>query len=278
MKLYDKAAQAAEYIRARANINDVTCGVILGTGLSGLREMIEQPIVIAYDDIPYMPSSTVESHAGQLIIGTLHGVRVAAFAGRFHYYEGYSEEEITFGVRVLGLLGAEALFVGSAVGGLQGEQSAGDIALIRDHINLLPINPLRGENDERFGPRFPDMMKSYDELFRQAAHDIAQEENIKLHNAVYVATQGPSLETPAEYQYMNRIGGDVVGMSTVPEVIAARHQGIRVCVLGVISNVCFPLDRLTKTTIEEVLKTVEEAAPKMQLLVSRLIQTTKLFF
>lgn len=273
MKLYDKASEAAAYIRKRSSIQSLTCGVVLGTGLSGLRDMIDQSIVILYDEIPHMPSSTVESHAGELIIGTLGDVHVAAFAGRFHYYEGYSADQITFGIRVLKLLGVESLFIGSAVGGLQGEQEAGDIALVTDHINLLPMNPLRGEHDERFGPRFPDMMQTYDMTLRESAHRIATHHSIKLHDAVYVATQGPSLETPAEYQYMNRIGGDLVGMSTVPEVIVARHMSIRVCVLCVISNVCFPLNRLTETTIDDVIQTVEQAAPKMQLLVSELIQT-----
>ena len=270
MSLYDKIEEAKQFL---APYVDASCsiGIILGTGLGGLTDKIKIRDQVDYSEIPNFPLSTVESHAGKLIFGTLNGVPVVALSGRFHYYEGYSAKELTFPVRVLKAIGVETLIVSNAAGGTREDIEAGDLVLIRDHINLHPDNPLRGPNDERLGPRFPDMLNTYSVELRNKAKAVAEDLGIDLKEGVYAGLQGPNLETPAEYKYINIIGGDLVGMSTVPEVIVARHSGMEVLALSVVSNKCFPIESITETTIEEVLKVVGEASEKTALLVENLV-------
>ena len=240
--------------------------------MGNLTDDIQIETEIAYQDIPHFPISTVKSHQSKLLFGTLAGVPIVAMAGRFHYYEGYSMREVTFPIRVLHLLGIEKLILSNVSGSTNAALEAGDIVFVKDHINLQPENPLRGENDERLGPRFPDMLHTYDPQMLQLAEQIAQQNNIKTHRGIYVALQGPNLETPAEYGFLHRIGGDLVGMSTVPEVIVARHSGLSVFVISVVSNKCFPIEEIQMTTLESVIEIAQKAEPKMRLIVKELLQ------
>lgn len=210
--------------------------IILGSGLGNLVETITDSISIPYKEIPNFPISTVEGHAGELIFGNLSGKYVLAMKGRFHFYEGYSMQQVTFPIRVMSMLGIKNLIVSNAAGGINPQFRTGSIMMITDHINLFPEHPLRGKNMDFFGPRFPDMSCAYDLEFRKIALQIAKENQITLHQGVYVGNQGPTFETPAEYRYFHTIGGDAVGMSTVPEVIVANHCGMRVFALSVITN------------------------------------------
>lgn len=236
--------------------------IILGTGLGKLAEAIDVVDSISYDDIPHFPVSTVESHAGRLLFGSLSGKKVVAMQGRFHYYEGYSMQEIAFPLRVLNALGAETLLVSNACGGMNPNFSRGEIMLINDHINMLGDNPLIGPNDDELGPRFPDMSDPYTERLRNVAEEVALEKSIKMHEGVYLALSGPTMETKAEYRFLRNIGADVVGMSTVPEVISAVHMGMDVLGISVITDECFP-DALEPVDIEDVLEAAGEAEPKM---------------
>ena len=245
--------------------------IILGTGLGKLAERIEKVAVIPYQEIPGFPLSTVESHSGKLILGVLGGKDVVAMQGRFHYYEGYTMQEITFPVRVMKFLGASVLLVSNAAGGLHLNFVPGDIMIMRDHINLLGGNPLIGVNNESLGPRFPDMSEPYSPKLMDLAEDVALEEGIKVHRGVYVALSGPNLETAAEYRFLRLIGADAVGMSTVPEVIVAVHMGMRVLGFSVITDECFP-DRLKPANITEIIKTAEAAEPKLMRLMTRVVE------
>lgn len=236
--------------------------IILGTGLGQLADEIDVENTISYADIPHFPVSTVESHAGQLLFGTLGGKEVVAMQGRFHYYEGYSMQQIAFPIRVLKALGTGTMLVSNACGGLNTNFKRGDIMLINDHINMLGDNPLIGPNDEELGPRFPDMSQPYTESLLDLAETVALEKGIKMHEGVYLALSGPTLETKAEYRYLGLIGADVVGMSTVPEVITAVHMGMDVMGISVITDECFP-DALEAVSIEDVLEAAEIAQPKM---------------
>jgi purine-nucleoside phosphorylase len=236
--------------------------IILGTGLGNLADQIEATNKISYTDIPHFPTSTVESHAGQLIFGILDGKKVVAMQGRFHYYEGYSMQEIVFPVRVLNALGAETLIVSNACGGMNPNYRRGDIMLINDHINMLGDNPLIGPNDDELGPRFPDMSEPYTKRLRDTAEKVALEKNIKMQEGVYLALSGPMMETKAEYRYLRMIGADVVGMSTVPEVISAVHMGMEVLGISVITDECFP-DALEPVSIEQVIAAADMAEPKL---------------
>lgn len=244
-------------------------GLVLGTGLGGLAAGIEAVATIAYKDLPHFPVSTVESHAGQLILGYWAGVPVAALAGRFHYYEGYSAAQITFPVRVLHALGIERLILSNASGGLAPDMQGGDLVFIEDHINLQPDNPLRGINDERLGPRFPEMQQAYDPQINQKALELARSLNLRARTGIYVGVQGPNMETPAEYRYFRIIGGDVVGMSTVPEVLVAAHCGLPVFVVSVVANLCIPPQ---KASLQDVIRTVQGAEPGLTELLRRLIK------
>jgi purine-nucleoside phosphorylase len=271
MSLYDQIQKCIRYIQQHTTFQPEV-GLVLGTGLSGLADELDIVHVFNYQELPHFPVSTVESHKGQLLFGYLEGRAVVAMAGRFHYYEGYSMQQVTFPIRVMTYLGIEQLILSNASGGLQAHIEAGDLVFIKDHINLHAAHPLRGENDERIGPRFPDMMYAYDPQLLEKAIQIARQHNIRAHQGVYAGLQGPSLETPAEYRYLNIIGGDVVGMSTVPEVIVARHMDVPVFVLSVVSNKCFPIEELTPTTLEEVIEVVKKATPKAAFLVKELIK------
>ena len=228
-------SEAVNYINGVTSNYNPTVGIILGTGLGGFVDNIEVEYSIPYSDIPNMPVSTVEGHAGRLIFGTVGGVKVVAMQGRFHYYEGYTMKQVTFPVRVLAKLGISYLFVSNASGGINTSFRVGDLMIITDHINLLP-NPLIGPNMAEFGPRFPDMHDCYSKAVRDKATAIADKHNIKLQYGVYVGTTGPTFETQAEYRYFKAIGGDAVGMSTVPETIVARHMGVPVFGVSVITN------------------------------------------
>ena len=253
--------EALEYIQSHTDSRPNYL-IILGTGLGQLADEINVQDTISYADIPHFPVSTVESHAGKLLFGELGGKEVVAMQGRFHYYEGYTMQQIGFPVRVLKALGAGTLLVSNACGGLNTNFRRGDIMLINDHINMLGDNPLIGPNDDELGPRFPDMSQPYTESLLDLAETVALENGIKMHQGVYLALSGPTLETKAEYRFLGMIGADVVGMSTVPEVITAVHMGMDVMGISVITDECFP-DALEAVDIEDVLEAAEMAQPKM---------------
>ncbi len=245
--------------------------IILGTGLGNLGDEIEVDNSISYSDIPHFPVSTVESHAGELLFGTLSGKNVVAMQGRFHYYEGYSMQEIAFPIRVIKALSASTLIVSNACGGMNPNFERGDIMLINDHINMFGDNPLIGPNDDELGPRFPDMSDPYTERLRDVAEQVALDNSIKMHEGVYLALSGPTMETKAEYRFLRMIGADVVGMSTVPEVIAAVHMGMEVLGISVITDECFP-DALEPVNIEEVVAAAGMAEPKMSQIIKGVLE------
>jgi len=269
--LYDQIQESLTYLRTQTD-HKPDYGIILGTGLGNLADHIQIEAEIDYKNIPHFPVSTVESHKGKLIFGTFAGRKIVAMAGRFHYYEGYTMQQVTFPVRVMKALNIKQLFISNASGSTNAEMAAGDLVLVRDHINLQPENPLRGANDERLGLRFPDMLHTYDIELNKKALQIARAHDIRAHEGVYVGLQGPNLETPAEYEYLHRIGGDIVGMSTVPEVLVARHAGLPVVVISVVSNQCYPIENIAPTTIADVLKVVADAEPKMRLILEELLR------
>jgi len=268
--LYEQIQEAITFIKSKTSFSP-HFGIILGTGLGGLVDEIEVEASIDYKDIPHFPVSTVQSHKGKLIFGHLAGKAIVAMAGRFHYYEGYSMKQVTFPVRVLKFLGIQRLIISNVSGSTNAAYEAGDIVFIKDHINLQPENPLRGVNDERLGPRFPDMLDTYDSALNAKAMSIAQANDIRAHKGVYLALQGPNLETPAEYNFIHKAGGDVVGMSTVPEVIVAKHMGLPIFVISVVSNKCYPIETITKTTVEDVIELAKEVEPKMRLIVKEIL-------
>ena len=256
-----KRSEALEFIQSKTELRP-NYMLILGTGLGQLADEMEIETEIPYDHIPHFPVSTVESHAGKLLFGNLGGKEVVAMQGRFHFYEGYTMQQIVFPVRVLKANGADTLFVSNACGGMNPHYRRGDIMLITDHINLLGDNPLMGPNDEELGPRFPDMSDPYTERLRELAQNVALENGIPMHQGVYVAVSGPMLETKAEYRYLRLIGADVVGMSTIPEVISAVHMGMDVLGISVITDECFP-DALEPVNIDDILDAAAMAEPKM---------------
>jgi len=256
---------AVETIRQRWH-GRPTVGIILGTGLGSLAAQIRTEATFDYESIPHFPRSTTMGHAGQLVCGVLEGVTVAAMEGRFHAYEGYSYGQITFPVRVMKALGAGSLIVSNACGGMNPRYALGDIVVIEDHINLMPGNPLIGVNDDALGPRFPDMSAPYDPLLIDRAMEIARRENFVAHKGVYVAVTGPNLETRAEYRFLRGIGADVVGMSTVPEVIVAVHAGMRVLGLSIVTDLCLP-DALEPANIERIIATANGAEPNLRKIV-----------
>ena len=259
--IFDQIQESLRYIRSRWS-GTAKVGIVLGTGLGNLAKQIQAESVFAYEDIPHFPRSTVETHAGNLVIGTLNGISVAAMEGRFHAYEGYDSKQITFPVRVLQALGAEMLIVSNACGGMNPQYRQGDIMVIEDHINMLGINPLVGINDDRLGPRFPDMCEPYDKKLIDLALEVARQENFVAHKGVYVAVLGPNLETRAEYRFLRGIGADVVGMSTVPEVLVAVHCGMKVLGLSIVTDMALP-DALKPAVVEEIIATANEAEPKL---------------
>lgn len=244
---------------------------MLGTGLGSLAEQIEAEATIPYSEIPHFPRSTVESHKGQLVCGQLAGQSVVAMEGRFHLYEGYSASQVTFPIRVLKELGCSTLIVSNAAGGMNPLHELGDLVVIEDHINLLGANPLVGPNDERLGIRFPDMIEPYDRKLQDLALQIALEERIVAHRGVYVAVLGPNLETRAEYRWLRSMGADVVGMSTVPEVLVAVHAGLRVLGFSIITDRCLP-DALKPVRIEQILAVAGEAEGKLRRIVQGVLK------
>lgn len=265
LHLADQIAESVTAIRQHWP-GQPRAGVILGTGLGSLAQQIESEARLDYESIPHFPHSTSIGHAGQLICGRLEGLPIVAMEGRFHAYEGYAHEQITFPVRVMKALGADLLVVSNACGGMNPRYACGDIMVIDDHINLMGDNPLIGVNDDRLGPRFPDMSRPYDPQLIERALEIARHENFVAHRGVYVAVTGPNLETRAEYRFLRLIGADVVGMSTVPEVIVAVHAGMRVLGLSIVTDLCFP-DALEPANIERILSHAASAEPKLRKIV-----------
>lgn len=261
--MYEKILESKKYIESWVNPS-AEIAVMLGTGLSNFDADIRGRIEIPYSQIPHFPVSTVQSHKGTMIFGSLYGVPVIVMSGRFHYYEGYSAAELTFPVRVLKTMGIKHLILTNAAGSINPHWNEGDVVLLEDHINLMPDHPLRGPNDEKLGPRFPDMMQAYDKEIGIEFKNLARSMNINLRSGVYLGLQGPSLETPAEYKMAHILGADLVGMSTIPEVIVARHEGLKVTAFSIISNVCFPASVLTETTLEEVIVVVNRSAGTLQ--------------
>ncbi|EAY29059.1 purine-nucleoside phosphorylase [Microscilla marina] len=263
--------EAVRFIQAKTSVQPEV-GIILGTGLSGLANEIEIIDIIEYEDIPYFPVSTVESHKGRLILGKLGNKPVVAMQGRFHYYEGYNMQQITFPVRVMKLLGISHLFVSNAAGGLNTTFDLANLMIITDHISLLPTNPLTGSNLAELGIRFPDMLDAYHPDLIAKAEAIAQEHNIEgVQKGVYVSVPGPNLETPAEYKYLSIIGADAVGMSTIPEVIVARHMDLPVFAVSVITDLCYE-GKLKKATLEDILVVAGKAEPKLTKLMKQMVE------
>jgi purine-nucleoside phosphorylase len=246
-------------------------GIILGTGLGGLAREIAQETVINYEDIPHFPVSTVESHHGRLIFGTLGGKNVVAMQGRFHYYEGYSMQQVTFPVRVMKFLGVHTLLISNAAGGMNPQFRKGSIMIITDHINLQGDNPLIGPNDETLGPRFPDMSEPYSKQLIALAEEVALDLKIRVERGVFVAVAGPNLETRAEYRFLRWIGADAVGMSTVPEVIVANHMSMRVLGFSIITDECFP-DALQPAKVEEIIAVASATEPKLTAIMKRVVE------
>lgn len=268
--MYHLIEETLEFIRRKIGDFSPEFGIVLGTGLGKLADEITIEHQLMYSNIPNFPISTVEFHTGKLIFGELNGGKVVAMQGRLHYYEGYGMQEITFPIRVMKGLGIKKLFVSNASGSLNPSILKGDIGIIEDHINLLPDNPLRGPNDDDFGPRFPDMSQPYNRTMIHQALEIANELHIRAHKVVYVAAPGPNLETRAEYRYMRIIGGDIVGMSTVPEVIVANHMGLPVFAISVITDEGFHAD-LQKVSLDEIVAVAAASEPKMTKILKELI-------
>jgi purine-nucleoside phosphorylase len=268
--MLEKIKATASFIKERIKAQPET-GIILGTGLGGLVNDIEILDSIPYNEIPDFPVSTVDGHAGRLIYGKLGNKEVLAMQGRFHYYEGYSMQEVTFPVRVMKFAGVKQLFVSNASGGLNPEWHVGDIVIITDHINFFPEHPLHGKNEKELGPRFPDMSKVYDERLRNKAKLIALEHNIPVKEGIYIGVQGPTFETPAEYRMFRILGADVIGMSTVPEVIAARHSGLKVFGISIITDSGVP-GEIVEISHEEVQQVAMKAEPKMTRIMKELIE------
>jgi purine-nucleoside phosphorylase len=268
--MLEKINETIEFLKAKGFANP-DAGIILGTGLGGLTAKIENCIEIDYRDIPNFPIPTVSGHEGKLIYGDFGKKKIVAMKGRFHFYEGYGAEEVTFPVRVMKFLGIQCLFLSNAAGGVNPAFQIGDIMIITDHIHLLP-NPLIGPNDERIGPRFPDMGEAYDKYLVKKALLIAQAQNIRIHKGVYLSTSGPTFETPSEYKYFRIVGADAVGMSTTPEVIIARHMGLPCFAVSIITDLGVE-GKIEYTTHESVQKEASKTEARMTSIMTELIST-----
>ncbi|MBI4428660.1 MAG: purine-nucleoside phosphorylase [Ignavibacteriales bacterium] len=266
--------EAVDFIRTKTDFRP-PIGIILGTGLGGLSKEIEKETAIDYGEIPHFPLSTVESHHGRLLFGTLAEKKVVAMQGRFHLYEGYTLKQVTFPVRVMKFLGVESLLISNAAGALNPKFRKGDVMIMADHINLLGDNPLIGPNDDTLGPRFPDMSEPYSHELIALAEKAAKDLKIKVRKGVYVAMQGPNLETRAEYRFLRTIGADAVGMSTVPEDIVAVHMGMKVLGMSIITDECFP-ETLKPVTLEEVISMANKAEPKMTAIMKEVVKRISL--
>ncbi|MDG1428755.1 MAG: purine-nucleoside phosphorylase [Crocinitomicaceae bacterium] len=267
--MLEKFKESRDYIKTRTDVQP-TIGIILGTGLGGLVNEINIIDEIAYEDIPNFPVSTVQSHSGKLIFGELGGKHVIAMQGRFHFYEGYTLKECTFPVRVMKLLGIEKLFVSNASGGVNPDFEIGELMIQDDHIDLFPSHPLIGKNIDELGPRFPDMSQPYSHDMIALAKEIAAENKIRVATGTYAGLTGPTLETPAEYSYVRAIGADAVGMSTVPEVIVARHMSIPCFAISIITDLGVP-GKIEEVSVEDVIAVANKAEPKMTLIMKELI-------
>ena len=265
-----KVTESVEFINQRSKIKP-KIAIILGTGLGSLAEDIEEKEIIPYSEIPNFPISTVQSHSGNLVLGKLGNKEVVAMQGRFHYYEGYSLKEVTFPVRVMKKLGADTIIISNAAGGMNRFFKRGDLMLITDHINLFGDNPLIGPNDDELGPRFPDMSEAYSKELIELAKKIALKEKIRLQEGIYAGLTGPTLETPAEYRFLIKVGADAVGMSTVPEVIVANHMGMKVLGISCITDLAID-GVVVKTSVEEILKAASDAEPIMTKLIGKVIK------
>jgi purine-nucleoside phosphorylase len=272
MELFDKINEATAYIQKKIKVKAVTHGIILGTGLGGFSSQIKDKKTLSFDEIPHFCKSTAISHTGQLVIGKIKNKTVVAMEGRLHFYEGYSMEEVTFPVRVMKALGVKILYISNACGGMNPQYSLGQIMFIEDHINFMGVNPLIGKNDDRLGSRFPDMIEPYSQEHIKKGREIALKNGIHTQKGVYVAVSGPNLETRAEYRFLKMMGADVVGMSTVPEVIVAVHAGIKVVGLSIVTDICLP-DALKPVSIPEILSVAGKAAPQLNLIVKSMIET-----
>ena len=267
--MLEQFKESVDYILSKTNVKP-SVGIVLGTGLGGLVKEIEVENEISYADIPNFPVSTVESHSGKLIFGKLGGKNVVAMQGRFHYYEGYDFKQVTYPIRVMKLLGIEKLFVSNASGGVNPDFIVGEIMILNDHINFFPGNPLIGKNFDELGPRFPDMSEPYCPNMIHIAKEIAKENDIRIAEGTYLGLTGPTLETPAEYKFVRTIGADAVGMSTVPEVIVARHMEIPVFAISIITDLGVP-GKIKKVSLEEVIEVASRQEPKMTLILKELI-------
>ncbi len=270
MNLMDQLRETSAFIKSKVKTS-AQLGIILGTGLGNLINDIEIKDELKYEDIPHFPVSTVESHKGRLIFGMLEGKEVMVMQGRFHYYEGYSMDEVTFPVRVMKLLGVKTLFVSNVSGSTNANINKGDLVILDDHINLQPESPLRGPNLDELGPRFPDLIAPYSKRLGDKAMEIAAKHQFKAHKGVYVSVPGPHLETRAEYVYLNKIGADCVGMSTVPEVIVGVHCGLEIFAISVITDKAIPIEELEPLVLEDVIAVAMQAEPKMTTVIKELI-------
>ena len=268
--MLEKIQETVKYIQQKIDF-EPQIGIVLGTGLGGLSNEIETIATLSYKEIPNFPVSTVKGHKGKLIFGKLGGKNVVAMQGRFHYYEGYTMQEVTFPIRVLKFLGIKLLMLSNAAGGVNPNYEIGDLMIIKDHINLMGNNPLIGKNHTGLGPRFPDMSEPYSYDLIELAESVALENKIKVQKGVYVAVPGPNLETKAEYRFLRTIGADVVGMSTIPENIVANHMGMKVLGLSIITDECFP-ESLKPVDAKEIIATAMEAEPKMTLIMKEVIK------
>lgn len=269
-ELFEKVKEAAESIRKKTNVIPEV-GIILGTGLGNLIDMVNADAIVDYADIPHFARSTVDSHKGRLLVGTMSDVPVAVMEGRFHYYEGYSLEEVTFPIRVMKELGIKKLIITCATGGMNATYEKGDIVLIADHINLTGLNPLVGVADDRLGCRFPDMCEPYSDALIQLAESAAEEQDLEVKQGTYAWVTGPCLETKAEYKFMHMIGADLVGMSTVPEVIVGVQCELEIVGIACITDLCIP-ESLQPVDIQEIIKTAEVAGPKIDHIIQRMLE------
>jgi purine-nucleoside phosphorylase len=271
MSVLDQINSTVSFIQGITNFKP-EIGIVLGSGLGNFSSEISIEKEIAYEDIPNFPVVTVKGHSGKLIFGSVGGKNIVALSGRFHYYEGYEMDQVVFPIRLMKYLGCTSVVISNASGGMNPAQKVGDLMIITDHINLQPVHPLRGKNDEKLGPRFPDMAKAYNPKYVEIGARIAKENNITCHQGVYVGVQGPTFETPAEYKAFHLMGGDAVGMSTVPEVIAARHIGLEVFGISVISDCGYPPEAMLDINHEMVIAAAKEAEPKMSLIIRELLK------
>lgn len=275
MTILDQVSNATDYIQSLIDFTP-KAAVILGTGLSDFADTIQIIKSVPYSDIPHFPKSTVKTHKGRLVFGRVNGADIVVMQGRFHYYEGYEMAELTLPIRVLHRLGVDTLIITNIAGGLNIDYKLGDLVLVTDHINLHASNPLRGLTDEAYGPRFPVMLDVYDKDLRNQAHLIAGKHDLTLKEGVYVSLQGPSLETRAEYKFLKIIGGDLVGMSTVPEVIVARQLDLSVCVLSCVSNLASDPDHIEHAELDEIIAVAKSAGEKLRLIINGLLSPDQL--